>query len=65
MKTVPASIRSANRRALLISEVNIPEASPYSVALERLRTPSMSLRVEVRLDLLVATLLELTHSRIY
>ena len=29
---------------LLMSLVNTPEARPYSVALPRLRTPSMSLR---------------------
>ena len=42
-KTVPAWSFSVTYRALLRSRVMTPEASPYSVALARRRTPSMSL----------------------
>jgi hypothetical protein len=40
INTVPASIFSANLKALLISFVNIPEDRPYSVELALLMTAS-------------------------
>ena len=46
--TVPASIFSATYIARLISFVKTPEASPNSVLLARLMTPSISLEDKTR-----------------
>ena len=45
-KTVPAWSFSVTYKALLKSRVITPDANPYSVALARRRTPSMSLPKE-------------------